>query len=353
MIIRENTVLAGDQYLKIRTDLEDAFLFDIETTGFKAKTSQLYLIGVAQPLSSQGSGAGWQITQFFAESPSDEANVLAAFIDYCQSRKVVIHFNGDRFDIPYIQEKCQQFGLISPFIDLISIDMFADFKPLKKLLGLSHMNQISLELFLGLTREDQYDGGELIKIYKKFVKLRKVSVPESPSMDAELQNELSELLELLLLHNREDVSGMLTLSGMYAFGQLLDTSSVYTPELVEMNDGTTQLLIRWELSLPLPQTFFHQGYAAALRAKGRTVTLMLPVLENNTVRFYYEDYKNYYYLPDEDYAIHKSIASYVDSDHRVKATKETCYSKVSLPEDPGQMQEFLKKYVPVMMRLFF
>lgn len=42
---------------------------------------------------------------------------------------------------------------------------------------------------------------------------------------------------------------------------------------------------------------------------------------------YFEDYKNYYYLPQEDMAIHKSVAAYVAAENKEKATKSTCYIK--------------------------
>ena len=44
-------------------------------------------------------------------------------------------------------------------------------------------------------------------------------------------------------------------------------------------------------------------------------------------KYFYPDYKNYSYLPDEDYAIHKSCAIYVDKAHRVPARPETCYTR--------------------------
>ena len=35
--------------------------------------------------------------------------------------------------------------------------------------------------------------------------------------------------------------------------------------------------------------------------------------------------KNYYYLPSEDRAVHKSVGTYVEKDHRCKASPENCY----------------------------
>lgn len=57
--------------------------------------------------------------------------------------------------------------------------------------------------------------------------------------------------------------------------------------------------------------------------------IKLPLITDN-LRLYYSDYKNYYYLPYEDTAIHKSVAAYVDAECKVKATRETAYTKNSL-----------------------
>ena len=46
-----------------------------------------------------------------------------------------------------------------------------------------------------------------------------------------------------------------------------------------------------------------------------------------TLKYYYPNYKDYYYLIYEDTAIHKSVGEFVDKDARIKATKETCYTK--------------------------
>jgi hypothetical protein len=59
-----------------------------------------------------------------------------------------------------------------------------------------------------------------------------------------------------------------------------------------------------------------------------SITVTVPVY-NDTLKYFYKDYKNYYYLPAEDTAIHKSVAAYVDNEHKVKATKDTAYTKVT------------------------
>lgn len=52
-------------------------------------------------------------------------------------------------------------------------------------------------------------------------------------------------------------------------------------------------------------------------------------LYHGELKYFYPNYKDYYYLPAEDMAIHKSVAAYVDKNHRTQATAATCYSKKS------------------------
>jgi hypothetical protein len=57
-----------------------------------------------------------------------------------------------------------------------------------------------------------------------------------------------------------------------------------------------------------------------------SLTVRIPLYLGDFFHFY-EDYKNYYYLPKEDMAIHKSVGSYVDREYRRQATASTCYTK--------------------------
>ena len=74
-------------------------------------------------------------------------------------------------------------------------------------------------------------------------------------------------------------------------------------------------------------------------------------LTEGTLKHFYPDYKDYYYLPFEDRAVHKSIGSCVDKDARVKATAASCYTKTTgffLPQfediwEPVMKQEYKDK----------
>ena len=62
------------------------------------------------------------------------------------------------------------------------------------------------------------------------------------------------------------------------------------------------------------------------KAEGSEATLRVPLYETE-LKYFYSNYKDYYYLPQEDVAIHKSLAEFVDKAHREKATAANCYTK--------------------------
>ena len=86
---------------------------DIETTGFALKHSCLYLIGCMYYESNC-----WHSIQWFAEDYKEEEKLLKSFLKFSQSFSYLIHYNGNRFDIPYLQGKCHQYSLKENFLKL-------------------------------------------------------------------------------------------------------------------------------------------------------------------------------------------------------------------------------------------
>ena len=135
---------------------EEFLFFDIETTGFSPRNTSLYLIGAVCFLDEH-----WTFLQWFAETPSEECEILNAFLAFCRSFRAVVHFNGDGFDIPYLLFKAEKYTLSDTLSSMQSIDLYRLTRPYKKYLKLTHINQKSLESFLGIEREDRYNGGEV------------------------------------------------------------------------------------------------------------------------------------------------------------------------------------------------
>ena len=100
-----------------------------------------------------------------------------------------------------------------------------------------------------------------------------------------------------------------------------------------------------QLTLPfsLPVSLDRTLSDIRLVIKDRQATLTVPFF-SGTLKFFYENYKDYYYLPLEDEAIHKSVGVYVDREHRRPAKAADCYRRVT--------GKFLPQFTPLFTPAF-
>lgn len=292
-----------------QTFTERALFFDIETTGFSPVRSGLYLIGCATR-----HGSRLLLDQFFAENRQDEPELLRSFSALLAEYDTVISFNGTGFDIPYLKAKYRAHDISDPFCTCVLLDIYKEISRLKTLLALPDLKQKSIESFLGITRQDTYSGGELIEVYQAYRR--------APSTDA---------LALLRQHNYDDVLCMPYLLPILAYHRLfggdLSLLSVEADESAAPG-GTIEraLLFTLQSVYPIPRPVSLRRGDCCLTAKADTVRLRIRLFDGE-LSYFFDNPKEYYYLPAEDRAIHKSLAAYVDHAHRRQATAATCYTK--------------------------
>lgn len=306
-MITKTDICGSDAPSSFRRHLaaEGTAIFDIETTGFSPKSSFIYLIGVLVPKYEK-----WQLIQWLAESPEDEAAVLTAFLGFLSNVRQLVHFNGDAFDLPFIEKRCRLYDLTAISESVESMDLYRRFRPLKKMLHLSSMTLKSLEDFLSVSREDALDGGELISVYHRFARTK-----------------APDLQQLLLLHNHDDLLGTAALFPLFSYLELLEGSFELAgnPE-IRKEGNSFDLILPLSLSAPVPKPVSFPLRKGCIMADGSQALLKIHGI-CGTLKYFFDDYRNYYYLPSEDTAIHKSVAAYVDKDHRVPAKASTCYCK--------------------------
>lgn len=289
---------------------EDAIFFDIETTGFSPARTSLYLVGCATR-----KGSMLCLHQFFAETKDEETAVLSAFFSLLARYDTILSFNGLGFDIPYLKAKCQTYQLEDPFSSHSYVDIYKEISRMKRLLALPNLKQKSVEIFLGIEREDAYSGGELIQVYREYTK--------NPTKDA---------LLLMRQHNYEDVLYMPGLLPILSYQKLFtghfSILSLEAGEYTAMEGSTNHKELFFTLSVtypvPAPVSLGHDD--CYLSIHGATACLRIKLFEGE-LRFFFENPKDYYYLPEEDTAIHKNIASCVDREHRRQATAANCYTR--------------------------
>ncbi|MBE5945017.1 MAG: exonuclease [Lachnospiraceae bacterium] len=279
---------------------EDIVAFDIETTGFAAETTNLYLIGCAYYENNE-----WVITQWFNNDGISEREIIIDFFQFISRFKYIFNYNGDGFDIPYLCKKVSFLSLEYSFEKIESIDLYKLIRGFKDTLHLDNLKQKSIEKFLGINRLDKYSGGDLIKVYQDYVKT---------------PNEIGK--QLLLQHNYEDLEGLIYCSSLLAYVKF--KAGCFAVKKMSVRDN--RLLFSLILEYPLPKRITIGLNDIIITGHQLEATINVPIISDE-LKFFFDNYKEYYYLPAEDMAVHKSVASFVDKDYRVQAKKETCYQK--------------------------
>lgn len=284
---------------------EHTLYFDIETTGLNSRRSHLYLLGTM-----------WKekdhiiLRQWFAERPSDEENILREFLTLAEDFSSLVHFNGATFDLPYLCNKAAYYEIDNTHLkNMPATDLYQLYRPLKKLLMADDMKLTSLQQLCGYCRKDHHTGKELIKVYESY-----------------LQTADPDAQKILEQHNYDDIAGMAWIEQL---SPLLDLKQgCLSPAKVTVthtDQNTLNFICTFENKI-VPDNLSVTSENITLTLSENKCFLQVPLL-NGEYYYYYKDYKNYYYLPAEDRAIHKSVAQYVDLSARKKATADNCYER--------------------------
>ncbi|NLK20824.1 MAG: ribonuclease H-like domain-containing protein [Epulopiscium sp.] len=280
----------------------------METTGFSAEHSKVFLIGCAYFKNNH-----WILNQFFAENPDEENDVIDGFFKLASSFSHIIHFNGDTFDIPYLEKKARIAKIPNPLKNMKTIDILKYIRPYKNTLNLDNCRLKTIERFLNINRKDIYDGRELISQYKRYC--------HSPK---------DNLLNNLLTHNEEDIYGLLKILRIYdimEYIKKLSTVSFYN-DIVSINLKNKALLFSLKVLKPSPLSHIikDKGWHCSLTSKSPVIDFNVHTFRG-TLYHFFPNYKEYYYLPEQDEAVHKSLGSIIPREKREPAKRSTCYIK--------------------------
>ena len=303
---------------------DKACSFDIETTGLSPQISSLYLIGAAYV--KDGS---FYLVQWFADDYISEKEILSSFAEFSSAFCTFVHYNGATFDIPYLEKKYSFHKLPSPFDGRESLDLYRLVKKKKNLFKTPDMKLQTMEKLLCFQRNDRFTGKDCIELYTEFMQ-RKFFRDEKAKL---LQNNL-------LLHNHDDLVGTLLCTQLLAYSAYTPNSPVWRKEngILHIQDSTA-------LSYPVCGRYEKDGVFFSFHE--HQIALQIPLYQG-TLYHFFKDYKNYFYLPEEDMAVHKSVSSYVDKEFREPASAANCYTRKSgsfLPQQRNIMKpEFLKQY---------
>ena len=141
---------------------------------------------------------------------------------------------------------------------------------------------------------------------------------------------------------------MLDLIPILSYYQILhgayETNNVETCTYKNYNgeDGL-EMIITLTNKYAVPKRVSHQANDFYIIMNKDITKIRIPIYKGE-LKFFYPNYKDYFYLPIEDLAIHKSVASYVDMEYREKAKVSNCYTR--------KYGKFLPQYDVIMNPIF-
>ncbi len=158
---------------------------DIETLGFNRINHKIYLVGLVYYSKKHNS---WIIEQLFIDYLNEESKLLKTLEERLNSFDLIVNYNGDSFDIPFIRDRMEFNRLDTNIMNIESFDLYKIVRKYGKYLDLENHKLKTIERYLGIYREDNFSGGECIDIYLEYINTKD-----------------SKLKEFVLMHNYEDL----------------------------------------------------------------------------------------------------------------------------------------------------
>ncbi len=292
--------ITDDAFASLPLANKDTLFFDIETTGIPGGSSHISVIGA-----TVATGNTAFVRQWFVERPDVEKEALAGFLEFSRNFGTIVSYNGVTFDVPYLNGRAAFYGLTGSLEGKNHIDLLKLTRPFAKVHALENRKLKTVEKALGIRREDEISGADCITCYRQY-----------------LSSGNPFYRDLILLHNQEDITNLIKVSAVLAYEELFTGKFKITGLDIEEK----QISIRLCLSCPLTRFPLLENDFWHLSASGNTAHLTFTA-QRGVKKLFRRDYKNYYYLPAEDHAVHKSAGCFVDKKYRVPATAATCYEK--------------------------
>ena len=319
------------------SDKEQILIYDIDTTSFEAANGCIFLIGVMFYQNDE-----LHFLQLFSESIDEEALIIGKFFDIAENYDVLLSYKGESFDIPFIGKRLyalKQNELYKRFTMLRSrsYDIAGEIMSIKASLSFSSTKLDYLRKKCGQQVPERISGENISKFYVEHIaaaKLRKLLETTGNAANHDMigdyhpkpvTDELAHIkpdsgdrfLSDILYRNRENIESVI---------YLLRLSRIFSMRKgcfkVNISNECDDIDVESSLKNNIDTVFF------AYFADDFELTVPISIVTVSLKQFY-PNYKDYYYFPAEDMAVHKSIAEFAASGSKKKATAKTAYRNVS------------------------
>lgn len=320
------------------TKPKTAILLDIETTGLSPDLSTVFLIGCGYHEDQCLHTIHWLADTY---DLNEEQSILNAFTLWLKQRMdaytttQIITYNGQNFDLPFLKRRFEQCGLIFPLNPTLieqNTDYFRCVSKHKHLWPLKDLKLHTFSKWLGQKTSNTPSGRQLIKTYHAYIKTK------DPA-----------LLNLLFLHNIDDLKALSGVMSVDSYFNILKKIKVI--QQVDSSKTALSIHIILDNKQPFPAELHLEKYNFRLNMNKNEMRIQIPVYPKG-LRYYYTDIKNYVYLPEEDYVLHKSMAKYMNKNHWIKATSEICYTWFIPDQTFFTDFDQQKTYIQMILQLF-
>lgn len=137
-------------------------VLDIETTGLDSKKDKLVLLGLVYHENDR-----FYIHQLFAQNNGEELILLKKFLELSRSKQL-IHYNGDNFDLRFLEKRCLVHNL-NFYYPTLSIDILKIIKSYDKFFNFSSYRLNDVEYLVDFHRKEiRYKNiSKITENYKK------------------------------------------------------------------------------------------------------------------------------------------------------------------------------------------
>lgn len=167
--------------------------FDIETSGFSPKNSIVTTISY-----SLNELDGFFIKQIMIEDELEEILLLSNFFKDMKKIDLLISFNGQRFDIPFIVKRAEVLSLKENITSKKSLDLYKYLKKNSAYIGLKPCGQKELEKIINFQRPFEMNGKKAVEDFYQFLKTKDMAIADR-----------------LMDYNKLDVLGLIEIYELY------------------------------------------------------------------------------------------------------------------------------------------
>ena len=286
MIINEYEVNDITDNHDINEIYKEAFFIDIETTGLSRIYSDIISITLLVYEDDK-----YKIYQIFCQYKIEQPDALKYLKELIKSKKYIVTYNGNSFDIPFLAEKAKRFNVTLDFDSLTKIDLYFLMKKLRYKIDIVNLKLKTLEEYFCIERNDTIEGTDVLTLYEAY--------------KLEPRKEFSHLI---LRHNYEDVYNLpIVMNNIFT----LYDDVIYLKNLIvtinndELSIKKNSLQCKFNVITAIKKDFINHSinYNMNLSVETQTLEISIPL---NTYKD--ENIREFYYLDNNEYRINSYTA---------------------------------------------